>query len=299
MNHALNHATGDELDPGPMSSSHIDAHFHCWQLARGDYGWLTPALGAICRDVSVADWLVEAAPHGVGGGVLVQAAPTEAETRFLLQQAQHNNAVLGVVGWVDWLAPDAAQRVHALAQQPKLKGLRPMLQDLVDPTWILQPAVQPALQAMAECGLVLDALVKSAHLPHILALAKRHPALKIVIDHAAKPDIAADEWQPWADAMARIARETRAVCKLSGLLTESKPGANALDLKPWVDHLWASFGPERMLWGSDWPVLEVRSTYSDWLGITRTLLRSLDPTEQAAVLGSNARSLYGLRAAMA
>jgi L-fuconolactonase len=277
----------------------IDAHFHCWQPARGDYGWLTPQLGAICRDVSVADWLAQAAPHGVVGGVLVQAAPTEAETRFLLHQAQQHAAVLGVVGWVDWLAPDAPQRVQALAQQPKLKGLRPMLQDLPDAAWILQPAVQPTLEAMADCALVFDALVKSDHLPHVLTLAQRHPALKIVIDHGAKPDIASGEWQPWADGMARIARETRALCKLSGLLTEAGAGTRAPGLKPWVDHLLACFGPKRLVWGSDWPVLELPSTYSDWHAITHTLLQALEQTDCDAVMGGNARRLYGLPPAVA
>lgn len=277
----------------------VDAHFHCWQLSRADYAWLTPEMGAIYRDVNVSDWQAQAAPHGIDGGVLVQAAPTEAETHFLLQQALQHEAVLGVVGWVDWLAPDAAQRVRVLARQPKLKGLRPMLQDLADPVWILRPAVHPALQALADCGLVLDALVKSAHLSHILALAKRYPALKIVIDHAAKPNIAAGEWQPWADGMARIARETSVDCKISGLLTEALAGAGALDLKPWVDHLLACFGSERLLWGSDWPVLELRGSYASWRDITHDLLQTQTPEVQVAILGGNARRLYGLRPAVA
>ena len=132
----------------------IDAHFHCWQLARGDYGWLTPAQAPIYRDVTVSDWRAESAPLGVSGGVLVQAAPTEAETHFLLAQADAHPQVLGVVGWVDWLAPDAPARIAALARHPKLKGLRPMLQDIADPAWILQPLLARALQAMADTGLV-------------------------------------------------------------------------------------------------------------------------------------------------
>jgi L-fuconolactonase len=152
---------------------------------------------------------------------LVQAAPTEAETRFLLAQADANPAVLGVVGWVDMLAADAPARIEKLATHPRLKGLRPMLQDIADAEWILQPALAPALRAMADCGLVFDALVKSVHLPHVLTLAARHPELRMVIDHCAKPDIAAGEWQPWADGIARIANETQAMCKLSGLMTEA------------------------------------------------------------------------------
>jgi len=272
----------------------IDAHFHCWQLARGDYGWLTPALGAICRDVAVADWQAQSAPHGVAGGVLVQAAPTEAETHFLLAQADAHPAVLGVVGWVDMLAPDAPARIDALARHPRLKGLRPMLQDIEDTRWMLQPALAPALQAMAARGLVLDALVQPRHLPHLLTLAQRHPTLALVIDHAAKPDIAAGQWQPWADGMARLAAQTGALCKLSGLLTEAGPNPAPGAVAPWAAHVLACFGSGRVVWGSDWPVLELAGSYAQWWDETGRLLQQLGPQGRAAVLGGNARRLYRL-----
>lgn len=276
----------------------VDAHFHCWQLARADYGWLdasaNPALAPICRDVTVTDWQAQAAPHGIAAGVLVQAAPTEAETQFLLAQADANPAVAGVVGWVDWLAPDAPRRIEALARHPRLKGLRPMLQDMDDAAWILQPALAPALHAMAACGLVFDALVKPQHLPHIEALAARHPQLRIVIDHVAKPDIAAGQWQPWADVLARIAVNTGAMCKLSGLMTEAAPSAPFGTVRPWAQHALDCFGTSRMVWGSDWPVLELAGTYGQWWGETEALLAPLAPTERAAVLGGNAARLYRL-----
>ena len=273
----------------------IDAHFHCWQLARGDYGWLTPALAPIYRDVAVADWQAQAAPLGITGGVLVQAAPTEAETQFLLAQADANPAVLGVVGWVDMLAADAPARIEALARHPCLKGLRPMLQDIPDAQWILQPAMEPALRAMARCGLVFDALVKSVHLPHILTLAVRHPDLRMVIDHCAKPDIAAGEWQPWADGIARIATETRAMCKLSGLMTEAglRPPAGAV--RRWGEHVLQSFGAGRVVWGSDWPVLELAGSYEPWWKEACGLLAGLDAAGRAAVMGGNAMELYRLQ----
>ncbi|HEY3047469.1 MAG TPA: amidohydrolase family protein [Polaromonas sp.] len=272
----------------------IDAHFHCWQLARGDYGWLTPALVPIYRDVTVNDWRVESAPLGVTGGVLVQAAPTEAETHFLLAQADAHPQVLGVVGWVDLLAADAPARIEALARHPKLKGLRPMLQDIDDPAWILQPLLAPALQAMADAGLVLDALVKSAHLSHILTLAGRYPDLRLVIDHAAKPAIAAGEWQPWADGMARLAAETGAMCKLSGLLTEAGPAPAPGAVRRWAEHVLACFGAARVVWGSDWPVLELAGSYALWWGETQQLLAGFTAQERAAVLGGNAGRLYRL-----
>lgn len=276
------------------SLASIDAHFHCWQLARGDYGWLTPALAPIYRDVAVSDWRVQAAPHGVSGGVLVQAAPTEAETHFLLTQADANPAVLGVVGWVDMLAADAPARIETLAGHARLKGLRPMLQDMADADWILQPALAPALRAMTECGLVFEALVKPAHLPHILTLASRHPGLRMVIDHCAKPDVAAGQWQPWADGIARIASETQAMCKLSGMMTEAGPCPPAGAVQRWGEHVLKSFGSDRVVWGSDWPVLELAGSYAQWWDETRQLLATLDAAGQAAVMGGNAMRLYRL-----
>jgi len=272
----------------------IDSHFHCWQIARGDYGWLTPALGALCRDVTLADWQAQAAPHGVTGGVLVQAAPTEAETEFLLAQAQANPAVLGVVGWVDLLARDAPQRIARLAQHAKLKGLRPMLQDLDDPDWILQPALADGLLAMVQHGLVFDALIRPVHLPRIVALAQQHRTLRIVIDHGAKPDIAHAQWQPWADELSRAAMRTNAMCKLSGLLTEAGPSPAPDAARRWAQHVLSCFGTRRVLWGSDWPVLELAGDYAGWIGEVQALLAALPATEREAVLADNARRMYRL-----
>ncbi len=273
----------------------VDAHFHCWRLSRGDYGWLTPALAPIHRDVAIADWQREARALGVQTGVLVQAAPTEAETSFLLGEAARHDAVRGVIGWLDLQARDAPERMAQLAaMHPKLKGLRPMLQDIDDPDWILQPALAPALDAMAAQGLVFDALVKPVHLPRMLALCARHPTLQVVIDHGAKPDIAHAQWQPWAAGLARIAQETQAVCKLSGLLTEAGPRPARGAAQRWAQHLLASFGPQRLLWGSDWPVLELAASYRDWWDDTQTLLAPLSASQCDAVLGGNAVRVYRL-----
>jgi L-fuconolactonase len=280
----------------PELTGAVDAHFHCWRLARGDYGWLTPALWPIHRDVGVADWASVARPHGVVGGVLVQAAPTEAETAFLLAQAEAHPMVLGVVGSVDWLAHDAPRHIEALARHPRLKGLRPMLQDLSDPDWMLQPALEPALRAMADCGLAFDALVKPVHLPRLRRLVDRHPELRIVIDHGAKPDIAAGQWQPWADELAALARETAVSCKLSGLLTEAGPAPHPAVARGWARHLLDTFGPGRLIWGSDWPVLELAGRYDGWWGEVQALLdeAAVTPDQRAAILGGNAWRFYRL-----
>jgi L-fuconolactonase len=244
----------------------IDAHFHSWQLSRGDYGWLTPEIGSIYRDVSVADWQKLAEPLGITGGILVQAAPTVAETLHLLALAEENSAVLGAVGWVDFTAADAVLQIEQLVkhskEHPKLKGLRPMLHDLPDPAWILQPAVQPALATMQKLGLVFDALIRPVHLPYILQIAKQYPNLSIVIDHCAKPEIARGveaAWQPWAAGMAALAELPNVSCKLSGLLTEAEKSPRTSICKPWIEYVLKTFTAERMMWGSDWPVLELAS----------------------------------------
>jgi len=269
----------------------IDAHFHIWQLSRGDYGWLSPALGSIHRDVSLEDWRQARASSCITAGLLVQAAPTEAETRFLLDQARDAPDVLGVIGWADMLAPDAAQRILALAADPLLRGLRPMLQDLPDPDWILQDALAPALAALQQADLTLDALILPEHLPRILALAQRHPALRIVVDHGAKPGIAAGQWSDWADGIRRLAELPLVFCKLSGLWTEAAVGAPVAAVQPYARHLLACFGPARLLWGSDWPVLELAGTYPAWLAAAWAEVPAAD---RARVFGDTARRAYRL-----
>ena len=269
----------------------IDAHFHIWQLARGDYGWLTPAVGAIYRDVTLDDWRLVSGRCGVTGGIVVQAAPTEAETRFLLQQANSAPDVMGVVGWVEMLARDAGQRIRALAQDPKLKGLRPMLQDIADPDWILQGGLRGAFDAMLGNDLSFDALVKPVHLPRIAELARRYPALRIVIDHGAKPDIAHGQWQDWAGDMERLAQLPQVFCKLSGLWTQAAPTAAVADLEPYMRHVLACFGPAKTLWGSDWPVLELAGAYARWHAAAQALVA---PMSRDAVFDAVARQVYRL-----
>ncbi|MCW3474281.1 amidohydrolase family protein [Limobrevibacterium gyesilva] len=267
----------------------VDAHHHVWRLDRGDYAWLTPDL-PIHRDYGLAD--LRPLLGDVTATVLVQAAPTEAETAFMLEVARGSGGLVrGVVGWTDLAAPDAAARVAALAADPLLKGLRPMLQDIADTGWILRPEMQPGLAAMTQAGLRLDLLVAPRHLPILPELAARHPGLEMVIDHGAKPAIAADAFRPWADDIAGIARATRWCCKLSGLVTEARPGWQAGELRRYVDHLLACFGPDRLMWGSDWPVVNLAGGYARWRDAALALL----PTEaRRAVLGGTAAAFYGL-----
>lgn len=275
----------------------IDAHQHFWRVGRGDYGWLTPAAHpAICRDFGPDDLqpLMDAA--GVTCTVLVQAAPTAAETAFLLEIARATPFVAGVVGWADLEAPDAAARVAALAADPKLLGLRPMLEDLADDAWILKPELAPALDAMQAAGLRFDALVTPRHLPHLARFLARRPDLKVVIDHGAKPDIAAGAVADWSADLRAIARDTGAVCKLSGLVTEAGGGWTTQQLKPFVNVLLEAFGPSRLMWGSDWPVVNEAAGYSIWRVAAEALTAQLSADDRALIFGGTAAAFYGIAA---
>ena len=273
-------------------TTRVDSHHHVWRIARGDYGWLRPGM-PIHRDYGLAD--LRPLLGDVSATVLVQAAPTEAETGYMLEVAGASaGLVRGVVGWTDLSAKNAPDRVAALAGQALLRGLRPMLHDLADTGWINQPSVKPALDAMRECGLRFDALVRPVHLPAILALCARHPDLPVVVDHAAKPDIASGEYGAWATGMARLARETAALCKLSGLVTEAGPDWTTDTLRPVVDRLLEWFGPSRLMWGSDWPVVDLSGGYRAWRETTETLLSELSGPDRDLVLGGTAIRFYGL-----
>jgi L-fuconolactonase len=275
----------------------IDAHQHFWRVDRGDYGWLTSAEHpGICRDFGPDDLAPLMAAAGVERSVLVQAAPTVAETAFLLGIARETTFVAGVVGWADFEAAGAAGAIMTAAEDDKLLGLRPMLQDLPDDAWIARPELTPAFDAIEAAGLRLDALVKPRHLPHLARLLSDRPDLKTVIDHGAKPEIATGEMDDWADAMRAIARDTGAVCKLSGLVTEAGAGWTVRRLQPFVDVLLETFGPARLMWGSDWPVVNEAGGYAVWRGAAEALTRQLSEAERAQIFGGTAARFYGIAA---
>jgi L-fuconolactonase len=278
-------------------SVRVDAHHHVWRLGRGDYGWLTPtaALAPIYRDFELADLQPLLAAANVASTVLVQAAPTIAETRFLLDVARGSDGLVrGVVGWADLAAADATETLAALATDPLLKSVRPMLQDLADPAWIARPDVQPALAAMPQLGLRFDALVKPRELKALLRTLERHPDLAVVVDHCAKPEIAGNRWQPWGDDLAAIARHTRAHCKLSGLTSGAGAQWTTEGLRRYTDHVLECFGPERLMWGSDWPVVTLAASYEAWVAASDRLLNGISLADKDRIFGANARRFYGL-----
>ena len=269
----------------------IDAHQHFWLLKDRQGAWPPPELAAIHRDFLPADLIPETKASGVSGTVLVQSLPSLDDTRFLLDLARDHDFVLGVVGWADLKAPDAPQVIAKLAKADKLKGLRPMLQDLADPNWIDDPALAPAVEVMIEHRLVFDALVLEPHLPALHAFASRYPGLPIVIDHGAKPRIASGHFTGWRHAMSRLAKLPHLYCKLSGLLTEAGEQRQEA-LRPYIETILELFGAERVIWGSDWPVLNLAGSYSSWINQCRQIVPQAD---QDAVMGGNAIRVYGLK----
>ena len=273
----------------PIEHGFVDAHQHFWWIGRHDYPWLDRAL-AIHRDYGLED--LRSVLGDVAATVLVQASPTVAETRTLIDVARASGGLVrGVVGWVDLAAHDASAAIEDLAAHGIVKGVRPMLGFIEDARWILRNDVRPALDALARHGLRLDVPARPRHLPLLPELAQRHPTLAMVIDHGAKPAIARDEFEPWARDIALVARETRMYCKLSGLATEAKADWADDDLRPYVDHLLECFGAGRLMWGSDWPVVDLAGGMSRW---REAALRLVPASMHRAIMRETAIAFYGL-----
>jgi L-fuconolactonase len=272
----------------------VDSHQHFWRLMRGDYSWLTPKLTPLFRDFQPADLGPILNDNDIDATVLVQAAASVAETDYLLELAHDAAFVLGVVGWVDLESPQAVVDIERLSANPRLKGLRPMIQDIADPQWMLRPALHPAIAAMQRQGLRFDALLRPPHLAPFRKFLTLYPDLPIVIDHGAKPVIAKGRYDDWAISMREIAKDQRVYCKLSGLATEAKRNWHQRDLKPYVDLLIEAFGPDRLMWGSDWPVVELAGGYDRWIEAAENYLARLNEGERNAILGGTATKFYGL-----
>lgn len=270
----------------------IDSHQHFWRVARNDYGWLTPSVGAIYRDYGPDDLAPILRLHGIDKTILVQAAPTVAETDFMLDLAAGAPFVAGVVGWVDFAAPEAPATIARLARNKKLVGLRPMVQDIADDDWLVRSDLAAAFHALKQHRLVFDALVLPRHLSRLLIVLDRHPDLPMVVDHGAKPFIRDGRLDPWRADMAAVAARPSTVCKLSGLVTEARPDWTTDQLRPFVEHLLGVFGPQRLLWGSDWPVVELARGYDAWRQAAEQLLAGLSAPDRAAIFGGNAARVY-------
>lgn len=277
----------------------LDTHQHVWSLAEGDYTWLTPEAGPLHASFGVDDVEPLAAASGVDDVVLVQADPTLRDTDAMRAAAEAWPRVVGIVGWapLDRPAPLRAT-LEQFAADDLLVGVRHQIHDEPDADWVVREPVLDGLGDVARAGLAYDVVaVLPRHLEHVPTLAARHPELRLVIDHLAKPPVADGGWQPWADLLARAASYPHVTAKISGLDTAAGPDYGPDDLRRYVDHALECFGPERLMFGSDWPVSTLAGGYARWWEVVTELLAPLTIAEQAAVLGGTGRRVYGLEEA--
>jgi L-fuconolactonase len=276
----------------------IDAHHHFWQLSKPfDYRWLdAPAFAPIRRDYLPT----HLAPHLQGAGIkysiFVQTQHNIDETRWVLDLADQYPFIAGVVGWVDLASPAVEEQVLTLKAHPKFVGVRHVVQDELDPDWIVRAEVLRGLKVLEKQGVPYDLLFYVKHLRHAATVSQHCPGLRLVIDHLAKPwikDHALDDWLSHFEAAARC---ENVFCKLSGLVTEAdwqhwQPG----DLKPYVEKALALFGPQRLMYGSDWPVCELAASYERQLAALKEVLGPISPGEREAIFGGTAASFYRLK----
>ena len=275
--------------------NHVDAHQHFWNPARGDYGWMPADDPILSRPYAPADLIAELDGTGVTQTVLVQAAPTVHETEYMLGVADANSLVAKVVGWINFEDPAEIDTLKRLAGHPKFAGVRPMIQDLPDDDWMLRADIQWAYEALIDLDLTFDCLGFPRHLKNFHTLLSRYPEMRAVVDHCMKPQIrdqSDDHNQMWADGLLKLAEDTGAYCKLSGIVTEADADWSAEVLKPYTDHVIRVFGAERVMWGSDWPVARLRLEYRDWYEMCGSLTASLTEPERRRIFADTARGFY-------
>ena len=291
---------GEPRGGAPKDRDRVDAHHHLWDPARRAYPWMDESVAAIRRPFDVEDLDAAAGPQGFGQTIVVQAVSSVEETEELLAVAAASGRVAGVVGWVDLADPEVAATLTALRARPggeALVGIRHQVHDEPDPDWLIHDQVLDGLAAVAAAGLAYDLLVRERELPAARAVTERLPELTLVVDHLAKPRIREGATAPWAGELAALARHPNVSCKVSGLVTEADWNAwTPEQLTPYVRHAADVFGPERLLFGSDWPVCLLAAGYAEVVAATEEALdrAGLTPAERDAVFGANAGRLYRL-----
>jgi L-fuconolactonase len=278
----------------------VDAHQHFWDIESGAYAWPTPADGAIYRTFRPDDLAPELGPAGIDRTVLVQTVDTLADTDSMLHAAHDYAFIAGVVGWVPLADVAAAERALDERAGRALRGIRHLIHQEPDPDWLVRPEHQAGLALLAERGLVFDVVaVFPRHLGLVPAVADRHPALTLVVDHLAKPPIRArerDGWDAWVRDLRSAASRPNVHAKISGLDTAAGPDWSVAELAPAVDVALEAFGPDRLLFGSDWPVCVSVSTYRGVVAAADELLTALTVDERAAIMGGTATRVYALEA---
>lgn len=286
-------------EKGLGAAEKVDAHHHVWNLAVRDEPWIDPeTMGAIRRDFGLDDLRPSAERHGVTATVLVQTLSDPDETRDFLRYAAHDPLVAAVTGWVDLTSPSVADDLAALREGEGgtyLRGIRHQVQDEPDPEWLCRPDVRRGIAAVGAAGLPYELLTLPPQLPAAIRTVADLPDVPFVLDHCSKPPIASGGIEPWASDLRTLASYSNVTCKLSGLVTEAAWSSWRVDhLRPYVEIVLEAFGPERLMWGSDWPVCLLASSYDRWAEAAEELTSGLSASERAAVFSGTARRVYRL-----
>jgi L-fuconolactonase len=275
----------------------IDSHHHFWQYDPAQYDWIVDSMSVLRRDFLPDDLRRRTAQAGVDSVVSVQARQTLDETWWLLSLAKRHDFIRGVVGWVPLASPDLRRDLESLAREHKLVGMRHVVQGEPDENFILRDDFNRGVAALLDFGLRYDILIFERHLPQTIRFVDRHPGQLFVLDHVAKPRIKAREIEPWRENIAELARRDNVYCKVSGMVTEADPrNWTPEQVRPYFDVVLEAFGPDRLMFGSDWPVCLVGIDYQRWGEIVRGWTESLTTSEQDRIFGGTAVEAYGLDA---
>ncbi len=273
----------------------IDAHHHLWKYNDQDYVWMSDEMKALRRDFLIPELERVMRESCVQGTVAVQARQTIEETEWLLDIAAQHPFIRGVVGWVPLAEPGAAPVLEHFAQHPRLKAVRHILHDEPDDFYILRPDFNRGVSMLRGYGLAYDILIFERHLPQTLQFVDRHPGQVFVVDHIAKPRIRDGILSPWRERMVELAKRENVYCKISGMATEADWKTwTAANLRPYFDVALSAFGPKRLMFGSDWPVLTVAGEYKIWTDTFRSFISELSPDEQETVCRGTAMTAYRL-----
>jgi L-fuconolactonase len=273
----------------------IDAHHHLWRYSAAEYEWIDDSMTKLRRDFLPADLLPELAVAGVDGAITVQAQQTLEETHWLLEFAQSCEAIRGVVGWAPIASPNFEASLHALATKPKLVGLRHVVQ--AEPKGFLAgDDFNRGIRTLHNSGLVYDLLIVEHQLEEAIRFVDRHPQQIFVLDHIAKPKIAAAEIEPWRTNIRELSKRSNVACKLSGIVTEDSWSHWSMQtIRPYIDTVVDAFGPDRLMAGSDWPVCLVAATYAQWWLLLQNYFADFSQSDQAKIFGETAIKIYDLK----
>ncbi len=272
----------------------IDTHQHFWKYDPVNYSWINDEMQVIRRDFLPGDLAVVVNEEKLQGTIAVQADQTEAETDWLLQLAAKNDFIKGVVGWVDLRSSHIEERLQHYQQFSKLKGFRHVLQG-EEPSFMLQESFLNGISKLNEYGFAYDILIFPQHLEAALQLVKQFPQQRFVVDHVAKPTIKDSKIDEWKTGMQQLAKHKNVYCKISGMVTEADwKNWTAEQLKPYIDTVAESFGIDRIMYGSDWPVCLVASSYNKWIETVKEYFSAYSAEDQEKVFSGNAIKFYQL-----